>query len=51
LTYLGSQVNPGQYNEVHPGQVDVENVKVDFQQHRTEDTRWGDAVKAQFEGL
>ena len=32
------QVNPGQYHEVHPGQVDVESVKVDFQ-HRSKD-RW-----------
>ena len=30
------QVNPGQYHEVHPGQVDVESVKVDFQ-HRSKD--------------
>ena len=33
-----AQVNPGQYHEVHPGQVDVESVKVDFQ-HRSKD-RW-----------
>ena len=32
------QVNPGQYHEVNPGQVDVESVKVDFQ-HRSKD-RW-----------
>ena len=31
-------MNPGQYHEVHPGQVDVESVKVDFQ-HRSKD-RW-----------
>ena len=35
-------MNPGQYHEVHPGQVDVESVKVDFQ-HRSKD-RWGLAV-------
>ena len=29
-------MNPGQYHEVHPGQVDVESVKVDFQ-HRSKD--------------
>ena len=31
-------MNPGQYHEVNPGQVDVESVKVDFQ-HRSKD-RW-----------